>query len=461
MQQIAKPRKHNMPLPADQLCDMLADLFDRVRPQIGSAPVFSAVSGGADSLSLAHSAQHFADKNGLAHIALVVNHNIRSEAEAEALSVIAELARHQITAELLTINVPPPQGDIQNWARNQRFAKLTERARESGGVLLLGHHCDDQAETILMRLHKGSSLSGLKAMMPVSYHDGVACLRPFLGITKSALIRYCGQHDIRYVTDRSNFDTKFERVRMRQFLTKEPHLCAEAISMGALCGQIDAMVQAQLHGWLAHHMLACSPVEIRVARHPFEALPPHAQIYLLRCMMQFVGASPYPASFSAVETAQKRIMSGHATTLSGCYGYRTEKALIFQPEWGRKSAGEKLAIMPDVAVIFDDRWVIYSPYAGQIMRYGTLKRAYPEAVLAIAPHLTHYGSRSRDMIPCFLGLDGQIKAPHFSMDRDLLYSTEHRQISAITVWPKHIPELLDGFFRYDHLTQHHQDVLCS
>ena len=162
-----------------QLSHALDRLFDAVSPSLRRAPLFTAVSGGADSLSLAHIAQQYADRHGLAHMALVVNHNIRPEAHNEALAVMAELARHDIRAELLAIDMKAPDSAIQHWARQQRFARLAGHARASGGVLLFGHHADDQAETILMRLNNASSIAGLAGMSEVSIHEGVACLRPF------------------------------------------------------------------------------------------------------------------------------------------------------------------------------------------------------------------------------------------------------------------------------------------
>ncbi len=77
---------------------------------------------------------------------------------------MAELARHNIRAELLAIDIKAPDGAIQHWARQQRFARLAGHARASGGVLLFGHHADDQAETILMRLNNASSIAGLAGM---------------------------------------------------------------------------------------------------------------------------------------------------------------------------------------------------------------------------------------------------------------------------------------------------------
>ena len=108
-----------------QLSHALDRLFDAVSPSLRRASLFTAVSGGADSLSLAHIAQQYADRHGLAHEALVVNHNIRPEAHNEALAVMAELARHDIRAELLAIDMKAPDSAIQHWARQQRFARVT------------------------------------------------------------------------------------------------------------------------------------------------------------------------------------------------------------------------------------------------------------------------------------------------------------------------------------------------
>ena len=433
-----------------QLSHALDRLFDAVSPSLRRAPLFTAVSGGADSLSLAHIAQQYADRHGLAHEALVVNHNIRPEAHNEALAVMAELARHNIRAELLAIDMKAPDSAIQHWARQQRFARLAGHARASGGVLLFGHHADDQAETILMRLNNASSIAGLAGMSEVSIHEGVACLRPFLSLPKSALLSYCAEHDLGYVTDKSNFDPKFERVRMRQFLQCRTDFAGKALQMGALCKTLDSALHRTLWDWLSEYLLLASPVDMRLARQPFDALAPSMQRYLLRYMMQFVGGSTYPARFDAVADILPSVLAGKRSTLSGCYIYATSKAVIIQAEWGRKSPAGAIDIPPDTSVVYENRWIIRSAAAGLIMRYGELKQAHPEAAQTVLSQLDSYASRPRDMIPCFLGLDGRPKAPHFIRDRDRLYSDRQADERAIQVWPKHIPELLDGFFRYGH-----------
>ncbi len=449
-----------MPSSPRQLSDVIDSLCETVSASLRSAPLFTAVSGGADSLSLAHLVQHYADKNGLAHIALVVNHNIRPEARDEAVGVMAELARHNISAELLTVDTKAPQTSIQQWARDQRYAKLAGYVRAKGGVLLLGHHADDQAETILMRLNKASSIAGLAGMSAVSFHEGVACLRPFLSVPKSALLSYCRDNDLRHVTDKSNFDRKFERVRMRQFLACKTHLAGEALQMAALFRTIDTALHRTLWRWLSDHLMLVSPVEMRLARAPFEAAAPAMQSYLLRYIIQFVGAGAYPARFDAVADTLSALLAGTASTLSGCYLYISSKAVIIQAEWGRRPPPGAVDIQPDRLVIFDNRWIVKSAHAGQIMRFGELKHANAGAAQAVRTQLGIYASRPRDMIPCFLGLDGRPQAPHFIMNRDRVYSNSQSDGLTLSIWPKHIPELLDGFFRYGHLKRA-ENVQCS
>ena len=84
--------------------------------------------------------------------------------------------------------------------------------------MLFGHHRDDQAETVMMRLSRGSGLAGLSAMAPYSLYQGVVFGRPFLRLSKGDLISVCQAYGADFVTDPSNADPVFERVRIRQWL---------------------------------------------------------------------------------------------------------------------------------------------------------------------------------------------------------------------------------------------------
>ena len=147
---------------------------------------FVCLSGGCDSRALLHML-HSAIKQAprkwhdIQLTALVVNHNLRQEAAAEADMVARWCAEDGVAVEVLTITQAPVQSGRQEWARTQRYELLLARARRGGGVLWLGHHQDDQAETVAMRLSRHSGFAGLAGMHPCFDVAGVMLLRPLLG----------------------------------------------------------------------------------------------------------------------------------------------------------------------------------------------------------------------------------------------------------------------------------------
>lgn len=177
-----------------------------------------AVSGGADSLSLAHFLKGWSERSPCRLTALVVDHKLRAESTVEAHHVRDLLVRVGIATEILTWDGIKPQAAIQEKAREARYSLLTSWCKANKvNHLFLGHHLDDQLETFLMRLSRGQGLYSLAAMQPVSDWGGIPILRPFLHLPKSSLISYLKKRDIHWVEDPSNHNACFERVRTRAF----------------------------------------------------------------------------------------------------------------------------------------------------------------------------------------------------------------------------------------------------
>jgi tRNA(Ile)-lysidine synthase len=172
-----------------------------------------AVSGGPDSLAmllLAHDA--FPGKI----MAATVDHQLRAEAADEARYVGEICAKYGIPHAILT----PPEpiaGNIQSAARMARYALLDTWAKQQQCAnLATAHHADDQLETVLMRLARGSGVAGLSGVRRVNG----AIIRPCLSFTKAQLIEICEQAGIAPVQDPSNANADFDRVRFRQWLNK-------------------------------------------------------------------------------------------------------------------------------------------------------------------------------------------------------------------------------------------------
>ena len=190
-----------------------------------------AVSGGADSLALLALAAKVTNPNWRFSV-LTVNHGLRAAAAKET-RYVAKLARaHGLKVKTLDWQGAAPTRDIQAAAREIRYQLMTDWCQQkSCTALVVAHHLEDQAETFLLRLARGSGLDGLSAMQSCSVHHGVRLLRPFLDMPRARLHATTQKAGFAPVDDPSNHDDRFARVRMRQVMAA---LAAEGLSAARL-----------------------------------------------------------------------------------------------------------------------------------------------------------------------------------------------------------------------------------
>src|SRR5690349_3752247 len=170
-----------------------------------------AVSGGPDSLALLLLASEA--RPGEVEAA-TVDHALRPESRAEAELAGRICEQLDLPHTILTADwEEKPDTAIQERAREMRYRLLSGWADERGLTLVTAHHLDDQAETVLMRLARGSGVKGVAAMRPTAH-----VLRPLLGWRHSELEAVCTAARLKAVRDPSNHDEGFERVRVRKWL---------------------------------------------------------------------------------------------------------------------------------------------------------------------------------------------------------------------------------------------------
>jgi tRNA(Ile)-lysidine synthetase-like protein len=189
--------------------------------------VVIGVSGGPDSLALLHLFVRSRETLGWRPYILHLNHQIRgSEAEADARFVASIAAEWDVPCRVEQVNVPAVAArsklSLEEAARQVRYAALAREAERVGAnVMAVGHNADDQAETVLMHLLRGSGSAGLRGMLPLTVHSRTQdntplyLLRPLLGTTRAAIEAYCAAQGLSPRTDRSNFDTTYSRNRLR------------------------------------------------------------------------------------------------------------------------------------------------------------------------------------------------------------------------------------------------------
>jgi tRNA(Ile)-lysidine synthase len=287
-----------------------------------------AVSGGPDSVALMWLAARW--RQGFARgprlIAVTVDHGLREESSREAREV-KRLARSlDIEHRTLRWTGDKPGRGLPAAARDARYRLLAQAARAARAThVLTAHTRDDQAETLLMRLLRGSGIAGLSAMARESERDGILLARPFLGVPKSRLIATLNKAKIAFADDPTNRDTAFTRPRLRALL---PLLAAEggdARGLARLASRLaraNDAVEILADGAERYLALASDPSRPGFHARVFAGLPEEIRLRLLRRSLDQVGHEG-PAELGKVEALLAKLDRAVAaqkslkTTLAG------------------------------------------------------------------------------------------------------------------------------------------------
>lgn len=188
-----------------------------------------AVSGGPDSMALLTLAARWRARlsRGPKLIAVTIDHGLRAESAKEANAVKRHARELGLSHRTLRWQGHKPKTGLQEAARVVRYRLLAAEASRAGaGLVLTAHSRDDQAETLLLRLLRGSGLSGLSGMARESAIFGTRVLRPLLDLPKARLIATLDRLGVPYADDPSNRDPRFTRARLRGLM---PLLAAEGL----------------------------------------------------------------------------------------------------------------------------------------------------------------------------------------------------------------------------------------
>jgi tRNA(Ile)-lysidine synthase len=183
----------------------------------------TACSGGADSLALAFAARYVASRRDLKYAAVIIDHGLQQGSADIAARVRDQLDRlgyNDVTITAVQVDQSAAAG-LEAAAREARYRALDTEARARSATLMLGHTLDDQAETVLLGLARGSGSRSLAGMAPRAGHF----VRPFLGIRRATTEQVCAELGLNPWQDPHNADRRFTRVRVRE--TVLPTLEAE------------------------------------------------------------------------------------------------------------------------------------------------------------------------------------------------------------------------------------------
>lgn len=297
-----------------------------------------AVSGGADSFALLHMAHQWAMQNDVGIVAMTVDHGLRAESATEAQIVADWCKRHGIPHQTLHWQGEKPRTGVQATARKMRRKLLCAACVEHGiDTLLLGHQADDQAETMLMRLQRGSGLKGLRVMHPVTRHkaSGVRLVRPLLHRSRAELRQYCLDHQLPFIDDPSNEKIEFERVRLRKLLQQLPELAGGIVKSTDRLRRADETLDKLAQIWFDQHVQCPDPHSFWVPHSFVTALLPELKIRVLALLLQ-------SRALGQIETLCEALHKPDFTglTMAGSWVkpkvFNKQPGFLFQPEPARK-----------------------------------------------------------------------------------------------------------------------------
>jgi tRNA(Ile)-lysidine synthase len=310
-----------------------------------SAPaIVLAVSGGPDSVALMWLAARWRRglKRGPRLIAVTVDHGLRAEAAPEARDVKRLARTLDLEHRTQRWRGAKPKTGVPAAAREARYALLARAARAVGAThVATAHTRDDQAETLLMRLLRGSGIAGLGAMTGESEREGVRLARPLLDISKARLIATLDAAGIGFVDDPTNRDPAFTRPRLRALMPALAEEGADAKTLSRLAARLaraNAAVEVLADG--AERYLTLT--DRNAARggydaHRFAALPDEIRLRLLKRAIDRC-AHEGPAELGKVETllaAVDRAMADGQTrlkqTLAGAAISLAKGRILIQP----------------------------------------------------------------------------------------------------------------------------------
>jgi tRNA(Ile)-lysidine synthase len=347
---------------------LTADEFDRSMQALGpfeSRPrIAVAVSGGSDSMALTLLAAAWSRRCGGETVALTVDHGLRAEAAAEARQVGRWLKAHGIAHRILRWNPPAAlSGGMQAAARDARYRLLTGWCRRHRVLhLALAHQQEDQAETFLLRLSRGSGLDGLAAMAAVAERDGVRLIRPLLPVARARLRATLAAARQGWIDDPSNDNPAHARIRMRRLLPAlagdgldAPRLAATATHVGRARAVIDDRVAALLAAAAAVFPAGYVRLDPQLLRSAPAEIALRA---LARCLVA-VGGADYVPRLERLERLHRAIRDaalGGGATLAGCRLLPRRGALLVCRE--PAMATEEVALAPGAAVLWDGRFEV-------------------------------------------------------------------------------------------------------
>ena len=310
-----------------------------------------AVSGGGDSMALLHLTRAWALARGVTLSAITIDHNLRESSAEEAAHVAQWCADLGVAHTTRVWRDWDRNGNLQDAARQARYRMINDWRGEIEHILI-GHTLDDQAETLLLRLKRGSGVDGMTGMKHVTPHpSGMTLIRPLLNITRQDLRDYLAACEQPWFDDPSNDNAAFDRIAMRQLL---PQLTSAGISLDRFALMATHMQRAQdalnhTAGDVFQTIGRQQGTDLIFDQAGFFAAHSETQSRLLSAGLCWISGNAYRPRFEALQRALSEVQDGKTSSLHGCLIYAHQNTLRITREYAatQDSADQ---------TVWDGRW---------------------------------------------------------------------------------------------------------
>jgi len=314
-----------------------------------------AVSGGSDSVALLRLAASFQKNNNQApeFVILTVDHKLRASSGHDAAFVMTLSESLGLDVHILSWEGEKPQSGIQEAARNARYRLMCEKCQLLGvDALITAHTMDDQAETFLMRLKRGSGLDGLSSMSLHGAFDDFLVLRPFLGVRREDLRTYLRELEQDWIEDPSNEDPQFERVRVRADMPKlldmgfsTEHLAQSATRLLRAREAIEVQAQTAIEQVVTWFDAGCC----EFSNAGLTALCEEIALRVFSHVLHGVGGGEREPQLKKIEHAFStwlELKPGEGFTLAGCRVIMKRETTFVVRELARKDESTSRRFLP-------------------------------------------------------------------------------------------------------------------
>ncbi len=381
------------------------------------------LSGGPDSIALLHLLKNFNSNNlhfNIKIFPVIIDHSIRKYSSIESKKIKEYSQKLGFKTKIKKIKEKVPSSNIQNWARVHRRNILIEEAIKNNSHLILGHHLDDQAETIFMRLNKGSGLQGLVGMKIVNDWQGIKIIRPLMIFKKKQITQYISEKKLFHVIDPSNDNMQFERVNTRKLLKKidthrENPLTTSLIRLSDLNNKFFSIINLKFKNWIEKNIYYYKHGSVVINFEEFTKLSKYGSelpCEIFAKVVQNVGGKTFAPKREQLKKKIDLLINNilKKITIANVLIYQKSKKIIFLRE--NRNLFLKQKIKKKHLYIFDGRFAVKSRFDGKLLSsydYGLKILDFEKSLL-----FSNKSDYINKTIPILKTLEGRVISPYLN-----------------------------------------------